>query len=124
MIESFQLGVQDLRDVWSVVLPPRTMLETVRLARLPADRFRIPDELWVSIVYDFALGYHSRSISRDHLLRSLTPLYLGWVASYALEMEAAGPDAIESRLERLSRAYEAGKTYLISRWRWPDRFNP
>ena len=124
MIESFQLGVQDLREVWSEVLPPRTMLETVRLARLPADRFRVPDELWVSIVYDFALGHHSRSISRDHLLRSLTPLYLGWVASYALEMEAAGPEAIEPRLERLCRAYEAGKTYLMSRWRWPDRFNP
>ena len=39
-------------------------------------------------------------------------------------METAGPDAIESRLERLSRAYEASKTYLVSRWRWPDRFNP
>jgi glucosylglycerate synthase len=124
MIESFQLGVQNLQDVWSVVLPPRAMLETARLARLPPDRFRMPDELWVSIVYDFVLGHHVRSISRDHLLRSLTPLYLGWVASYALEMEAAGPEAVESRLERLSRAYEAGKTYLMSQWRWPDRFNP
>jgi hypothetical protein len=28
------------------------------------------------------------------------------------------------RLESLSLAYEAGKSYLVSRWRWPDRFNP
>jgi glucosylglycerate synthase len=124
MLESFQLGVQNLREVWSLVLPPSTMLDTVRLARLPADQFRVPDELWVSIVYDFALAYRLRTISRDHLLRSMTPLYLGWVASYALENESAGPEAVESRLERLAKAYEAGKSYLVSRWRWPDRFNP
>jgi glucosylglycerate synthase len=124
MLESFQIGAQNLQDVWSLVLPPKTMLETVRLAHLPADQFRMPDELWVSIVYDFALAHRLRTISRDHLLRSMTPLYLGWVVSYALEMEAASPEAVESRLERLSKAFEAGKAYLMSRWRWPDRFNP
>ncbi len=124
MLESFQIGAQNLQDVWNLVLPPKTMLETVRLARLPADQFRMPDDLWVSIVYDFALAHRLRTISRDHLLRSMTPLYLGWVFSYALEMEAASPEAVESRLEWLSKAFEAGKSYLMSRWRWPDRFNP
>ena len=84
----------------------------------------MPDDLWVRIVYDFALGHRLRTISRDHLLRSITPLYLGWIASYALEMETAGPAEIEARIERLARAYEASKPYLVSRWRWPDRFNP
>jgi hypothetical protein len=54
----------------------------------------------------------------------MTPLYLGWVVSYAREVQTATPEAVESRLERLSRAFEAGKSYLMSRWRWPDRFNP
>jgi hypothetical protein len=124
MLESFQIGAQNLQDVWSLVLPPKTMLETVRLARLPPDQFRMPDELWVSIVYDFALAHRLRTISRDHLLRSMTPLYLGWVVSYAREVETGSPEAVESRLEQLSRAFEAGKSYLMSRWRWPDRFNP
>jgi glucosylglycerate synthase len=124
MLESFQIGVQNLGDVWSLVLPPKTMLETVRLARLPPDQFQMPDELWVSIIYDFALAHRLRTINRDHLLRSLTPLYLGWVVSYAREVEKATPEAVESRLDRLSRAFEAGKSYLMSRWRWPDRFNP
>ena len=101
-----------------------TMLDLSRLARLDADHFRMPDALWVRIVYDFALGYRLRTINRDHLLRAITPLYLAWVASYALEMEAAAPSAAEQRLERLSVAYETGKPYLLSRWRWPDRFNP
>ena len=124
MLESFQLGVQNLRDVWGLVLPSKAMFEIVRLGRLPQQQFRMPDDLWVSIVYDFALGHRLRTISRDHLLRSMTPLYLGWVASYALEMETAGPQEAASRLEQLFKAYEAGKPYLVSRWRWPDRFNP
>ncbi|MDP9114542.1 MAG: hypothetical protein M3O20_12790 [Acidobacteriota bacterium] len=124
MIESFQLGTQNLQDVWGLILPPTTLLELKRLSRVADDRFRIQDQLWVRIVYDFALAHRLRTISRDHLLRSITPLYLGWIASYALEMETAGFAQVESRLERLSKAYEDNKSYLVSRWRWPDRFNP
>ena len=124
MIESFQLGNRELQDMWGLVLPPATLFDLRRLAHLPAERFRIPDELWVRIVYDFALAHRLHTISRDHLLRSLTPLYLGWVASYAQDLQAAGASSPEQRLERLSLAYEAGKSYLVSRWRWPDRFNP
>jgi len=124
MMESFQLGAQNLQDVWGPILPPMTLLELRRLSRQLPDQFRMPDDLWVRIVYDFALGHRLRTISRDHLLRSFTPLYLGWIAAYALEMETAGSSEIEARTERLARAYEAGKPYLVSRWRWPDRFNP
>jgi hypothetical protein len=124
MIESFQLGTGNLQDVWDLVLPPGTLLELRKLSRLPAVKFRMPDDLWVRIVYDFALAHRQRTISRDHLLRSITPLYLGWIASYTLEMETAGSMEIETRMEKLAAAYEAGKPYLVSRWRWPDRFNP
>jgi hypothetical protein len=124
MLESFQLGTQNLQDVWGLILPPMTLLELRKLSRLPPDQFRMPDGLWVRIVYDFALAHRLRTISRDHLLRSITPLYLGWIASYALEMDTAGPAEIDARIERLAGAYEAGKPYLVSRWRWPDRFNP
>ncbi len=124
MIESFQLGTRNLQDIWSLILPPASLLGLRKLALLSPGQFRMPDELWVRIVYDFALGHRQRTISRDHLLRAMTPLYLGWVASYALELETAEGVAVERRLERLALAYEAAKPYLVSRWRWPDRFNP
>jgi hypothetical protein len=124
MLESFQLGARNLQDVWGLILPPTTLLELRRLSRLPQDQFRLPDQLWVRIVYDFALGHRLQTISRDHLLRSITPLYLGWIASYALETQTAGPLEVDARIERLSKAYEDNKSYLVSRWRWPDRFNP
>jgi hypothetical protein len=124
MVETFQLGFRNLQEVWSLVLPPVTLLELKRLARPSTSRFHLPDELWVRIVYDFALAYRLRTISRTHLLGALTPLYLGWVASYALEVGNATAAEAEQRLEKLARAYEEGKPYLLSRWRWPDRFNP
>jgi glucosylglycerate synthase len=124
MIESFQLGNRELQEIWGLVLPPSTLFDLRKLAVLPVEQFRMSDELWVRIVYDFALAHRLRTISRDHLLRSLTPLYLGWVASYAHDLKVAGAASPEQRLERLSLAYEANKSYLVSRWRWPDRFNP
>jgi glucosylglycerate synthase len=124
MIESFQIGFRNLQEVWGRVLPPATLIELSRLARLPAERFRLADELWVRIVFDFALGHRLRVISRDHLLRAMTPLYLAWAASYVLEVGHASDEAARDRLERLSLAYESGKPYLLARWRWPDRFNP
>ena len=124
MVNSFQLGIRDLQEIWGLVLPPASLLEIKKLSRLTPEQFHIPDELWVRIIYDFALAHRLRTISRDHLLRSLTPLYLGWVASYARELETTEATAVEQRLEHLSLAYEAEKPYLVSRWRWPDRFNP
>jgi glucosylglycerate synthase len=124
MIETFQLGNRDLREIWSLVLPPATMLELEKLSRLSPEQFRMPDELWVRIVFDFALAHRLRTISRDHLLGSMAPLYLAWIASYARDVQSANAWAVDRRLEKLALAYEAGKPYLVSRWRWPDRFNP
>jgi hypothetical protein len=124
MVETFQLGVRDLQEIWGLVLPPTTLFELRKLSRLTPEQFNMPDELWARIVYDFALAHRLRTINRDHLLRSMTPLYLAWVGSHAREAQTAGTAAVEQRIERLALAYEAAKPYLISRWRWPDRFNP
>jgi glucosylglycerate synthase len=124
MVDSFRLGNRDLQEIWRVVLPPASLLELAKLSRLAPEQFRMPDDLWVRIVYDFALAHRLQTINRDHLLRSMTPLYLGWVASYARELETAEATIVEQRVEDLSLAYEAAKPYFISRWRWPDRFNP
>jgi glucosylglycerate synthase len=124
MLDSFLLGSKNLDEVWRLLLPPNSMLELRRLTRLPAEQFRMPDELWAGIVYDFALAWRLRTISRVHLLGALTPLYLGWVASWVREVAALPPAGVEQRLEQFNRAWEEKKPYLLSRWRWPDRFNP
>jgi hypothetical protein len=51
-------------------------------------------------------------------------LYLGWLASFVIETEQATSQEADERLEKLGLAFEVQKPYLISRWRWPDRFSP
>jgi hypothetical protein len=123
-LDSFRLGERNLQEIWSLVLPPLTLLELQKLARLPDASLRLPDELWARIVYDFALAYHVRVMSRDHLLSAFTPLYAGWLGSYVGEMREAAEPEVEARVEQLCLRYEVEKPYLISRWRWPDRFSP
>jgi hypothetical protein len=123
-LDSFRLGQRNLREVWGLVLPPLTLLELQKLARLPDAELRIPDPLWARIVYDFALAHRLRTLNRDHLLAAFTPLYLGWFGSFVADLRDADELAVETRIEQLCLRYEAEKPYLISRWRWPDRFNP
>ncbi len=124
MIDMFRHGCHDLIDIWRLFLPPATLLDLRRMERQADGELRLADDFWARVVYDFALGYHLRSIGRDHLLQAITPLYLGWAASFTGEMQDAGAMEIEERLDRLAMQFDTQKRYLISRWRWPDKFNP
>jgi glycosyltransferase involved in cell wall biosynthesis len=124
LVESFRLGYRELHDVWAEVLPPLATLQWRRLAGARLEEFRVEDTLWARTVFDFAMGHRLRVIARDHLLRSLAPLYLAWLASFVLELRHATTEAAEDRIERLCLAFEAEKPYLISMWRWPERFRP
>jgi glycosyltransferase involved in cell wall biosynthesis len=121
LVDSFRLGYRELREIWTWVLPPRTIVELRKLTETPADRFRIDDRLWAGIVYDFAIGHNLRVMPVDHLMRSLAPLYIGWLASFMNQVGAAPPAQVEERLEQVCLAFEAEKRHLISRWRWPER---
>jgi hypothetical protein len=121
LIDSFVLGSRNLEEVWRLVLPPLTLFDLQRLARLTPEEFRLPDELWARIVYDFALAWRLRRIGRNHLLGALTPLYLGWVASYAQEVSGLTTPQADQRIQLLAQVFEVNKPYFVSRWRWPDR---
>jgi hypothetical protein len=126
MLDSFCLAYTNLLEIWSLVLPPNSLLGLKKLSLMPAASFRMSDSLWVRIIYDFVLAYRLRTINRGHLLGALTPLYLAWVASHLLQTSGTTPDSVapEKHIEALATAFETDKPYLVSRWRWPDRFNP
>lgn len=124
LVSAFALGWQDLRGLWGQVLPPNTLYALQRISREAPEALRIPDPLWARILYDFAVAWRIKAMDRLQLLRSLTPLYFGWIASFVNEAAPLDAAAAEERVERLCLAFEAEKPYLIARWRWPDRFTP
>jgi glucosylglycerate synthase len=123
-LNAFRLGCRELSELWADILPTATILELRRMATAADSSLRMPDRLWARIVADFAVGYRHRVIAREHLLRALVPLYLGWIASLMLECSALSADAVDARIDRLGESFETEKAYLISRWRWPERFHP
>jgi hypothetical protein len=122
MLDAFHLAYTNLHGIWSLVLPPNSLLGLKRLSIMPSGSFHMPDNLWARIIYDFILAYRLRTINRGHLLGALTPLYLAWVASHLVLTGSGTPP--EKHIQDLAAAFETDKPYLVSRWRWPDRFNP
>lgn len=122
MIDAFRLAYTNLNEIWSLVLPPNSLLGLKKLSLMQPENFRMPDTLWVRIVYDFMLAFRLRTINRGHLMGALTPLYLAWTASHLTLIGHGTPP--EKHIQDLAVAFETDKPYLVSRWRWPDRFNP
>jgi hypothetical protein len=116
MLAAFGQGCRDLRPVYDQVIPGSTLKELTDATSLPPEKFVLSEETWVNVVYEFALAYHRRTINREHLLKSLTPLYLGWVASFARQTEPENAAQVEDRIERLCMVYEQLKPPLLSRW--------
>ena len=116
MIRNFRLGVKDLMEIWRKVLPPETALWLESIGRLSDESFSFPQDLWARIIYDFASAYHKGSVHREHLLKSMIPLYLGRVASFVMENQESTAGEVEAKIESLCRVFEEMKPYLIKRW--------
>jgi hypothetical protein len=117
MIGAFKLGLKDLLPIWEQVMPEATLGRLYPLALLSADEFVFPPDLWARAVADFAVAYHERRLARDHLIRALTPLYLGRVAAFLGEARARPGARLGEVLERIGAAFEAEKPHLVARWR-------
>lgn len=120
MIEAFRLANTNLQEIWSLVLSPNSLVGLKRLSVVAPSDFRMPEGLWSRIVYDFLIAYKLRAINRGHLFGALIPIYLAWVAGH-INVTLSGTNA-EQHVEAVAAAFEADKPYLVSRWRWPDRF--
>ena len=115
MQEAFRQGARDLTSIWELILAPDTLAEVLTLDGEGPLRF--PDDLWARVVYDFALGHHYSVVHRDHLLRSLTPLYLGRTAAFVLATRPADVAATQAQLDGVAAAFERQKDYLVEHWR-------
>jgi hypothetical protein len=118
MLSQFRKGGEDLAEIWSLALRPDTLQAIVRLSKYtgPIERFRLDDELWVRMIYEFGCAARSSRLERGNLLRSITPLYLGRVASFVVETAEMGAAEVEQRIEKLCLTFEDLKPYLIDLW--------
>ena len=117
MIEAFRLGQRDLTTFWEHIMAGDTVGDVLALDVLDPARFRFPDDLWARVVYDFALGHHYGVVHREHLLRSLVPLYLGRTAAFIVATRGRSAAGTEAQVDAVGAAFERQKGYLVERWR-------
>jgi glycosyltransferase involved in cell wall biosynthesis len=116
MINAYTQGVNDLAEVYSKFLAPQTLEGLRACARQKGEEFRIPDALWVHLIYEFAAAHRHRRLDRAHLMQSLVPLYLGRTASFVMEVRESNALEVEERLEQLCSVFESEKSYLAKLW--------
>jgi hypothetical protein len=116
MVQSFRQGLSDLEPIWRQMLSAETVAELTALGDSPIRAFRLNDTLWTHVLFDVAVSYHRRAMPEEHLLKALTPLYLGRTASFVLETQALTSAEAEERIEQLCQVVELEKPYLVTRW--------
>ena len=120
LADGFRQGLRDLLPVWQLVLAGDTLERILELGAEDRETFRFPASLWVQAIYDFALAYHDRLLHREHLLKALTPLYLGYTASFIMDTRTQTVEQVAQEFARLTDRFESMKPYLTQRWRWKD----
>ncbi|GBD97046.1 MAG TPA: glycosyltransferase [Nitrospirae bacterium] len=114
MINMFKLGMTELGDLWKVILSTESLSGLQETAK--TEPFSFGDDLWARVIYDYALAWHGKVMKGEHMLKTLTPLYLGKVASLVIEMADTTAGKVEERIEALCIAFEKLKPYLIDKW--------
>lgn len=116
MLERFRLGMKELIKIWKEFLSKDVIDFLQKAESLPADKFHFYDDVWAEIIYSFALASHKKIINREHLLKSLTPLYIGRTASFVMDTKNSDAAEVDEKIEKLCRVFENKKFFLIVNW--------
>jgi hypothetical protein len=116
MVDTFELGIREFESIYAGFLHPETRAGLTALVGQPAEEFAMPADLWVRTVYDFVAAVHHRRLPVEHVLRTLTPLYLGRTAAWVVQASPYGAVEVEAEIDALSARLESFKPYLRDRW--------
>ncbi len=116
MLAIFRDGVKELREILLIIIGAGDLSNLESLTGLPDRHFTFPVSLWTRIIYDYALAYYKKKLPAEHLLKSLTPLYLGKTVSFVQEMENLEQAGVETAIEKLCLEFEREKNHLINNW--------
>ena len=117
MLKLFREGLNNLGEIWLDILGAGDFGEVKRLGALSDGEFDFPLGLWTRVIYDYAIAFHQKKLPTEHLIKSLTPLYIGKTASFIRAAEHMEAAEAEAEIEKLCMEFESNKNYLATRWK-------
>jgi len=115
MISKFKDGFEHNHAYYEQILSNDCMSKLAEVREMCTDTIDFPKVLWVKIIYNYAASYQ-KEVDKERLLKSLIPLYFGFVASFFKETETFDNYRAEEVIEELCEIYEDTKPYLLKMW--------
>ncbi len=117
MVQRFRTACREEAGLWGRFVAEEKLRQLQEISGLDAGEFQFPVDLWVELVYDFAVAYHRSGLGPDRVVDALTGLYYGRTASFCIETAAMSTAEAERLvIAQVVRRFEELKPYLMSRW--------
>ncbi|MEW5819564.1 MAG: glycosyl transferase family 2 [Cyanobacteriota bacterium] len=115
MLNKLKNGWKDYRQLWKDVLRPETFNALKK--ECEKDTPHITPELWVDLVFDYAVSFNFTKYSKDeNFIETMIPLYLGRTGAFVLEAEGKSQPEAEVLFQQLCKIYEKKKPQLVELW--------
>ncbi len=116
MINAFKLGIESLFPILEQILHQDELKDLKILIKNDQRDFNFSDDLWVRVVFRYALAFHRKIWSIEQLMKSMIPLYMGRTASFVIANMNSTADEVERNIELLCQTFEQLKPMLIKDW--------
>lgn len=119
LVNGFKFGLRHFGSLWKEIFCPDCFDAINAAAAIDENRFRLPSDTWVRIVYEIAATFHHWPANQRTLVDLMTPLYYGRVASFINETWDMDSLQAERAVEEQAQLFVDAKDYLIEVWEHP-----
>jgi len=116
MIEHFKVGFRQFSTFYKEIFCEDCFEQVRKTAHLRPQRFHLPTDTWIQILYELAATFHTWSVNRNKLIDLMTPLYYARVASFVRQTWEMSSEEAERLVEEQAQSFEGHKDYLITVW--------
>jgi len=117
LIQYFKIGYNNFGGVWRSILEDKDFKVIEKLyMEEQREKFIMPVETWVRIVYRYADYFHQTPRQKFKILDTMIPLYNARVASLVNELKDMNDDQAEEYFNWQAEVFENMKDYLLKIW--------
>ncbi len=116
LLKRFQEGFTLYNQIWEKVLLKAAKTKLQEIGKMDEEQFDFPTNLWVNVLIDFAVAYRDKICTREELLDSLIPIYMGKTLSFVKKTARMSIRESEAFIEEECTQFEAAKNLFVQRW--------